>query len=98
MGARVFSHYPRFLSRLPKGASFMSKPGLKYLVVIALVLLALVALVVYQRWPKKGPLPGTVLDEARQANRPASSFPAADEDYFHDMDGVSALTPEEVKG
>jgi hypothetical protein len=38
------------------------------------------------------------LDEARQASRPASSFPAADEDYFHDMDGAVALSPDEVKG
>jgi hypothetical protein len=44
------------------------------------------------------PNPGTVLDEARQANRAASSFPAADEDYFHDMDGAIALSPEEIKG
>jgi hypothetical protein len=44
------------------------------------------------------PKPGTVLDEARQANRPASSFAAADEDYFHDMDGAQPLTPEEIKG
>ncbi len=44
------------------------------------------------------PKPGTVLDEARQANRPASSFPAADEDYFHDMDGAIPLTSDEVKG
>ena len=42
--------------------------------------------------------PGTVLDEALQANRPVSSFPAADEDYFHDMDGALTLTPDEVKG
>src|SRR5712691_6331587 len=28
-----------------------------------------------------------VLDEARLANRNVQSFPAADEDYFHDMDG-----------
>ena len=42
--------------------------------------------------------PGQVYDEARTANRPASSFPAADEDYFHDMDGGIPLTPEEVKG
>jgi hypothetical protein len=47
---------------------------------------------------KDQPKPGTVLDEARQANRPASSFAAADEDYFHDMDGAVALSPEEVKG
>jgi hypothetical protein len=42
--------------------------------------------------------PGTVQDEARQANRPANTFAAADEDYFHDMDGGIALTPEEIKG
>lgn len=41
---------------------------------------------------------GKVLDEARQAGRTAESFPAADEDYFADMDGGVALSPEEVKG
>jgi hypothetical protein len=46
----------------------------------------------------KGPQPGQVQDEARRAGRPASSFPAADEDYFHDMDGGIALTADEVKG
>ncbi len=50
----------------------------------------------------KTPKPGEVLDEARLAGRPAASFPAADEDYFHDMDqdahGVLALTPDEIKG
>ena len=44
------------------------------------------------------PLPGTVQDEARRAGRPASSFTQADEDYFHEMDGGMALTPEEIKG
>jgi hypothetical protein len=44
------------------------------------------------------PKPGQVLDEARAAGRDATSFPPADEDYFHDMDGAIALTPEEVKG
>jgi hypothetical protein len=43
-------------------------------------------------------IPGHVYDEARQANRPASSFPAADEDYFHDMDGAIPLSAEEIKG
>ncbi|HTX42996.1 MAG TPA: hypothetical protein VMD25_14260 [Acidobacteriaceae bacterium] len=33
-----------------------------------------------------------------RAHRDVSSFPAADEDYFHDMDGGLALTPEEIKG
>ena len=37
------------------------------------------------------PKPGTVLDEAMRAKRTAASFPAADEDYFHDMDGGAAL-------
>jgi hypothetical protein len=39
-----------------------------------------------------------VLDEARRAGRTVDSFPAADEDYFRDMDGGIALSPEEVKG
>ncbi len=39
-----------------------------------------------------------VIDEARQAGRAAQTFPAADEDYFHDMDGGIQLTPDEVKG
>lgn len=41
---------------------------------------------------------GHVLDEARRAGRPATSFPAADEDYFHDMDGAITLTADEIKG
>ncbi|GLI39962.1 hypothetical protein KI811_01850 [Geobacter hydrogenophilus] len=44
------------------------------------------------------PKPGTVPDEAKQADRTADTFPAADEDYFHDMDGGIPLTPEEIKG
>jgi len=42
--------------------------------------------------------PGLMVDEARRAGRTVGSFPAADEDYFHDMDGGIALSPEEVKG
>ncbi len=50
-----------------------------------------------------GPLSGPAqarqaIDEARQAGRTAQSFPAADEDYFHAMDGGIALTADEVKG
>ena len=41
---------------------------------------------------------GKVKDEAMQAGRSAESMPAADEDYFHDMDGGIALTSDEVKG
>src|SRR4029450_13141670 len=53
-----------------------------------------------------GPKPGTVPDEAMSVKRLGDSFPAADEDYFADMDGgykrdtdpSVALTKEEVKG
>ncbi len=41
---------------------------------------------------------GHVQDEATRANRTPVSMPAADEDYFHDMDGGLALTREEVMG
>jgi hypothetical protein len=47
---------------------------------------------------KTSPEPGTVLDEAKQVGRTAESFPAADEDYFHDMDKGGPLTASEVKG
>ena len=39
-----------------------------------------------------------IRDEAQRAGRDAASFPAAAEDYFHDMDGGVALTPQEVQG
>ena len=39
-----------------------------------------------------------VVDEARLAGRDAASFPAADEDYYHDMDGALSLTPSQVVG
>ena len=42
--------------------------------------------------------PGEVQDEARLAGRAPESFPAADEDYFHDMDGKIPLTADQVKG
>jgi len=41
---------------------------------------------------------GHVQDEARLAGRDAASFNAANEDYFHEMDGGLALTPDQVKG
>ena len=44
------------------------------------------------------PQPGHVLDEALQVGRLANSFPAAADDYFHDMDGGIKLSPDEVKG
>src|SRR5690242_3458201 len=44
------------------------------------------------------PQSGEVVDEAMAAHRSAASFPAADEDFFHDMDGGIALSPAEIKG
>jgi cytochrome c5 len=47
---------------------------------------------------KKSPEPGTIKDEALMVGRTAESFPAADEDYFKDMDGGVELTTNEIKG
>src|SRR5437868_10377844 len=41
---------------------------------------------------------GQVLDEARSSGRSAQSFPAAGEDYFHDMDGGIPLSLAEIQG
>lgn len=46
----------------------------------------------------KAPAPGSVKDEALTVGRMADSFPAADENYFKDMDGGVDLTANEVKG
>ncbi len=63
-------------------------------VLIAAVLAALAVAVVWGRLGSTSP----VLDEARRANRTVASFPAADEDYFHDMDSGITLSPAEVRG
>jgi hypothetical protein len=44
------------------------------------------------------PRPGFVDDEAKRAGRTAASLPAADEDYFRDMDGGIPLTAAEIRG
>lgn len=62
---------------------------------LALIGAAAVAIAVYLN---TGPKSGHVLDEARVAQREAGSFPAADEDYFRDMDGRVELTADEIKG
>jgi hypothetical protein len=63
-----------------------------------LVLLIAVGVAVFLWVGNRSPLAGRVLDEALAVGRDASTFPAADEDYFHDMDGGVPLTPEEIKG
>lgn len=62
------------------------------------VLVLIVATVFCVIGCQKQPRRGTVEDEAMRAQRDVSSFPPADEDYFRDMDGGLALTPEQIKG
>jgi hypothetical protein len=78
----------------------MSKRAKRIRIVI-LIVLALIGFMTYQWWPR-GPRPGTVLDEAKLANRGPESFPAAADDYFHDMDGDAKgpvkLNEAQIKG
>lgn len=60
--------------------------------VIFVCLLIAVAVIGFSIWWLHQPRPGHVKDEALLAGRTAASFPAADEDYFHDMDGGIDLT------
>jgi hypothetical protein len=69
------------------------------------VALAIIVVGVAVAWRRTHRLPPPEQrDEALMASpaREASSFPAADEDYFHDMDqtrdGVVSLSPDEVRG
>src|SRR6185312_5514345 len=70
------------------------KPLFAALLRSSFLLIALLALTGFDSSPRSG----QVLDEARAAGRDAASFPPADENYFHDMDGGVALSPDEVKG
>jgi cytochrome c2 len=65
---------------------------------MAWTLLLLSALLLVSCGKAEKPRPGMVRDEALRAGRTAASFPAADEDYFRDMDGGAQLSPEEVRG
>src|SRR5262249_55094291 len=76
--------------------SRMVKTLIKCIVLCAFIVTS-VSLILMSGCRCGGPA-GAVLDEARRAKRDAQSFSAADEDYFHDIDGGLALTPEEVKG
>ncbi len=69
----------------------MTRFGLRYACLLATTALLFTAC-------SKTPKPGQVQDEASLARRPASSFPAADEDYFNAMDGGVALNADEIKG
>jgi hypothetical protein len=63
-------------------------------VLVLVLLVAAIAAVAGYAWLHGGP----IRDEALRAGREPASFPAAAEDYFHDMDGGIALTPQEVQG
>ena len=65
---------------------------------INLAMVYFVAFIIICGCGKKAPEPGTVKDEALMVGRMAESFPAADEDYFKDMDGALDLTANEIKG
>ena len=54
------------------------------IIVFALIVVGVIA---YSIWWFHHPRPGHVQDEALLAGRGADTFPAADEDYFRDMDG-----------
>ncbi|MEQ1517546.1 MAG: hypothetical protein ABL931_13775, partial [Usitatibacteraceae bacterium] len=47
---------------------------------------------------REAAIPGQVLDEPMRAGLKVADLKPADEDYFHDMDGGIALSPEEIQG
>jgi hypothetical protein len=59
---------------------------------VVVVILVAAGFAAYGIWWLRQPRAGHVKDEALLAGRDASTFPAADEDYFHDMDGGIDLT------
>lgn len=61
----------------------------------AFIVVVVAAIAIYLN---SGPGSGHVFDEAKLSQRDAASFHAADEDYFRDMDGGVALSPDEIKG
>ena len=63
-----------------------------------LLLVVVAAVIAYTIYWSRQPRTGHVQDEALLAGRNASSFKAADEDYFHDMDGGIALEKAEIQG
>jgi hypothetical protein len=65
---------------------------------VVLFILIAGAVIAYGIHWYKQPRPGHVKDEALLAGRDAASFKAADEDYFHDMDGGIPLEKAEIQG
>lgn len=71
--------------------------GRSKLLLVLFILIVITVAAYSIHWYGK-PRPGHVLDEALLAGRAPSSFPAADEDYFHDMDGGIKLEASEIQG
>lgn len=65
---------------------------LSTIILSAVLILIAAGALLFGIWWLHQPRPGHVKDEALLAGRSASSFTAADEDYFHDMDGGIDLT------
>ena len=68
----------------------------KFLAVLGILLIIVVGIVLLQ-WLQR-PRSGHVKDEALLVGVKAADLKAADEDYFHDMDGGVQLSPVEVQG
>ena len=64
------------------------------ILVTAIVIVSAIFLIKYLTLP----ISGHVKDEALLAGVKATDFKAADDDYFHDMDGGVALTQQEIQG
>ena len=69
----------------------------KLALVIVIILVVIGGLLLWNCLAGRKPKPGQVKDEALIAGRDAASFPAADEDYFHDMDYGVTNNPEAVR-
>ena len=84
----------------------MTRLLLRQMFIALVLLLALGCIAVFAWIRHRVPTSGNVLDEALVVERDASTFPAADEDYFRDMDrnqsaaGIAPvpLTADEIKG
>jgi hypothetical protein len=70
---------------------------MKKLLAVVAILVVVIAGVWLVKWLQR-PKIGHVKDEALLAGVDAEQFKAADEDYFHDMDGGVALNTDEIKG
>lgn len=69
----------------------------RVLVLTILVVVIVAGLLIWCCVLPHSPKPGTVKDEALAVRRQAASFPAADEDYFRDMDYGVSTRPQEVQ-